>query len=156
MLTFNYGSPYFWDKVVLTKFISGCHMVWDLICGTSWFYKSKTEKVTGGGMSAILPNWCCLLSITVPFTHPWLYLNQFWLHYCRLRTILDVHQPCFWWNRVLTYAYFEIFHVGSWSVFSQFWFEGITIFASRHNYWQQPYVHVYVVESFCFWSRKMG
>ena len=70
MLTFNYGSPYFWDKVVLTKFISGCRMVWDLICGTSWFYKSKTEKVTGGGMSAILPNWCCLLSITVLFTHP--------------------------------------------------------------------------------------
>jgi hypothetical protein len=71
MLTFNYGSPYFWHKVVLTKFISGCHMVWDLICGTSWFYKSKTEKVTGGGKSAILPNWCCLLFITVLFTQPW-------------------------------------------------------------------------------------
>ena len=50
---------------MLTKFISGCRMVWDLICGTSWFYKSKTEKVTGGGKSAILPNCCCLLSITV-------------------------------------------------------------------------------------------
>ena len=48
MLTFNYGSPYFWDKVVLTKFISGCRMVWDLICGTSWSYKSRTEKVTAG------------------------------------------------------------------------------------------------------------
>ena len=72
MLTFNYGSPYFWDKVVLTKFISGCRMVWDLIFGTSWFYKLKTEKVTGGGMSAILPNWFCLLSITVLFTQPWL------------------------------------------------------------------------------------
>ena len=71
MLTFNYGSPYFWDKVVLTKVISSCRMVWDLICGTSWFYKSKTEKVTGGRMSAILPNWCCLLSITELFTHPW-------------------------------------------------------------------------------------
>ena len=71
MLNFNYGSPYFWDKVVLTKFIncSRYRMVWDLICGTSWFYKSKTEKVTGGGKSAILPIWCCLLSITVPFTH---------------------------------------------------------------------------------------
>ena len=33
MLNFIYGSPYFWDKVVLTKFISGCRMVWDLICG---------------------------------------------------------------------------------------------------------------------------
>ena len=71
MLTFNYGSPYFWGKVVLPKLISGCRMVWDLICGTSWFYKSKTEKVTGGGKSAILPNWCCLLCITVLFTHPW-------------------------------------------------------------------------------------
>ena len=27
MLTFDYGSPYFWDKVVLTEFISGCRMV---------------------------------------------------------------------------------------------------------------------------------
>ena len=61
----TYGSPYLWDKVVLTKFISGCRMVWDLICGTSWFYKSKTEKVTGGGKSVILPNCFCLLSITV-------------------------------------------------------------------------------------------
>ena len=69
MLTFNYGSPYLWDKFVLTKFISGCHMVWDLICGTSRFYKSKTEKVIGGGMSAILPNWCCLLSITACSLH---------------------------------------------------------------------------------------
>jgi hypothetical protein len=60
MLTFNYGSSYFWDKVVLTKFISVCRMVWDLICGTSWSYKSKTEKVTGGEKSAILPNWWCL------------------------------------------------------------------------------------------------
>ena len=42
-----------------------------LICGTSWFYKSKTEKVIGGRKSSILPNWCCLLSITVLFTHPW-------------------------------------------------------------------------------------
>ena len=71
MLTFNYGSPYFWGKVVLNKSISGCRLVWDLICGTSCFYKSKTEKVTGGGKSAILPNWCCLLSIPVLFTHPW-------------------------------------------------------------------------------------
>ena len=36
---FKYGSPHFWDKDVLTKFISGCRMVWDLICGTLWFYK---------------------------------------------------------------------------------------------------------------------
>ena len=62
MFTFNYGSPHF---VVLSKFISLCCMVWDLICGTSWFYKSKTGKVTGGGKSTILPNCCYLLSITV-------------------------------------------------------------------------------------------
>ena len=72
MLTFNYESPSpFWDKIVLTKFINGCPMDWDLISGTSWFYKSKTEKVTGGGKSAILSNWCCLLCISVLFTHPW-------------------------------------------------------------------------------------
>ena len=34
MLTFNHGSPYFWHKVVLPKFISGCRM--DLICGNPW------------------------------------------------------------------------------------------------------------------------
>ena len=45
MLTFDYGSHYFWDKIMLTKFISGCQMAWDLFCGTSWFYKSKTKKV---------------------------------------------------------------------------------------------------------------
>ena len=72
MLSFDYGSPYFWDKVMLTKFISECPMVWYLICGTSWFYKSKTEKVTGGSKPAILPDWCCdcVLSITV---HPMWY-----------------------------------------------------------------------------------
>ena len=30
-----------------------------------------SKKVTGGGKSAILPNWCCLVSITLLFTHPW-------------------------------------------------------------------------------------
>ena len=65
MFTFNYGSPYFWHKVVLTKFISGCRMVWDLIWCASLFYKSKTEKVTEGRKSAILPNCCCLLFKTV-------------------------------------------------------------------------------------------
>ena len=70
MLTFNYGSPYFWDKVVLIKFISGCRVVWDLISGTSWPYKSRTEKVIAGKKSAILPNWCCLLFITVMSGYP--------------------------------------------------------------------------------------
>ena len=75
MHTFNYGSPYLWDKVVLTKFISGCRMVWNLLCGTSWPYKSRTEKVTAGRKSAILPNWCCLLFITVLSGYPWSYFQ---------------------------------------------------------------------------------
>ena len=83
MLTFDYVSPYFWGKVVLTKFISGCHMVWDLICGTSWSYKSRTEKVRAGRKSAILPNWCCLLFITVLSGYPWNFRIYF---------------PFFWWN----------------------------------------------------------
>ena len=37
----------------------------------SWFYKSKTEKVAEGRKSAILPNCCCLLFITVLFDPPW-------------------------------------------------------------------------------------
>ena len=37
-----------------------------------WFCKSKTEKVKGGGMSANLSNYCCLLSITVHSTPPWI------------------------------------------------------------------------------------
>ena len=48
--------------------------VWDLICGTSWSYKSRTEKVTAGRKSAILPNWCCLLFITVLSGYPCLIL----------------------------------------------------------------------------------
>ena len=88
---FFYGSPNFWDKVVLTKFISGCRMVWDLICDTSWFYKLKTEKVTGCRKSAILPNWCCLLSITVLFTHPC--LND--KYGILLASILFCHWGCF-------------------------------------------------------------
>ena len=55
--------------------LHGCRIVWDLICGTSWLYSSKTEKVTRGGKSAILPNWCCLLFITVLFTHPCNYVK---------------------------------------------------------------------------------
>ena len=41
-------------EIKLTKSVGGAWT--DLICATSWFYKSKTEKVTGGGKSAILPN----------------------------------------------------------------------------------------------------
>ena len=90
MLTFNYGSPYFWDKVVLTKFINGCRMVWDLICGTSWFYNLKTEKITGGRKSVILPNWCCLLSITALFTHLWSVLS---LHIINLIAADSIKRP---------------------------------------------------------------
>ena len=50
MLTFNYGSTYFSNKVVLTKFI--------------------TKTVKRGGMSTIWPNWCCQQSITVLSTPP--------------------------------------------------------------------------------------
>ena len=106
MLNFNYGSPYFWDKVVLTKFISGCRMVWDLICGTSWFYKSKTEKVTGGRKSAILPNWCCLLSITVLFTNPWISgkLRKTLPEVCllfQLRKISGKNSETNWWKHLM-------------------------------------------------------
>ena len=72
MLTFNYGSPYFWDKVVLTKFISGCPMDWDLISGTSWFYKSKTEKVQEAESLPFCPTDAAFfVHISVLFTHPW-------------------------------------------------------------------------------------
>ena len=47
MLILNYGSTYFKNKVVLTKFISGC------------FYKSKNEEAKRGGKFAILPTLCC-------------------------------------------------------------------------------------------------
>ena len=50
---------------MVTKFINGCRMVWDLICGTSWSYKWRNEKVRAGRKFAILPNWCCLIFITV-------------------------------------------------------------------------------------------
>ena len=54
MLTLNYSK----NKVVLTKFISGC------------FYKSKNEEAKRGGKFAILPTLCCQLSITVVSTPP--------------------------------------------------------------------------------------
>ena len=53
MLIFNYGSTYFSNKVMLTDLINGCHMVWDLIWGSSWFYKSKAEEAKVGEKSAI-------------------------------------------------------------------------------------------------------
>ena len=70
MLIFNYGSTYFLDKVALTKFIIVCHMVQDLIWGTLWFHKSKTEEAKRGGMSAIQPILCWWLSLTVVSTPP--------------------------------------------------------------------------------------
>ena len=53
-------------------------MVWDLICGTSRSYKTKTGNVTRAGISAILPNWCCLLSILQCSLHTREYLSKFW------------------------------------------------------------------------------
>ena len=43
--------------------------IWFMV-QTSWSYKSRTEKVTVGRKSAILPNWCCLLLITVLSDYP--------------------------------------------------------------------------------------
>ena len=75
MLIFNHGSTYFLDKVALTKFINVCRMVWDLIWGTSCFYKSKTEEAKRGGKSAVWPILFCRLSITMvsvpPFSMVW-------------------------------------------------------------------------------------
>ena len=61
----THRSTYFSNKVVLTQFICVRCMVWDLIWGTSSFYKLKIKKVKRGGKSAIRPNWFCRQSITV-------------------------------------------------------------------------------------------
>ena len=65
MLILDYGSTHFKNKVVLTKFINPCRMVWDSIWGTSFFYESKSDEAKRGGMSAIWPILCCRLFITV-------------------------------------------------------------------------------------------
>ena len=70
MVIFNYGFTHFWNKVVLTKFINVCRMVWDLIWGTSCFYKSKTEEAKRWGKSAVQPILCCPPAITVVSTAP--------------------------------------------------------------------------------------
>ena len=70
MLIFNYGSTYFLNKVVLTKYINVCRMIWDLIWGTSCFYKSNTEEAKRGGKSVIQPILCCQLSMTMVSTTP--------------------------------------------------------------------------------------
>ena len=44
----------------------------------SWSYKSRTEKVTASRKSAILPNWCCLLFITMLSGYPCFYLVIVW------------------------------------------------------------------------------
>ena len=48
------GSDIFFNRVVVTKFIEGCRMVWDLIWGISCFFKSKTEEAKRGGEPPIL------------------------------------------------------------------------------------------------------
>ena len=75
MLTFNYESPYFWDKVLLTKFISGCRMVWDLICGYLMIiYRSRS-----------------VLRATLRFLRHLYYINKFM--YCDLwRKVLSLHK----------------------------------------------------------------
>ena len=125
MLTFNYVPPYFWGKVVLTKFISGCRMVWDLISGTSWFFKSKTEKVIGGGKSAILPNWCCLLFIIVLFTQPcqtWIFLTFYIKSYDlqKLRYSFSTNYHNFSTNQIVL--------TNTWQVFRQLKRHGLLVF----------------------------
>ena len=70
MLIFNYGSKYLLNKVVLTKFINVCRMVWDLIWGVSCLYQSKIEEAKRGGKPAIWPILCCRQSIIVVSTPP--------------------------------------------------------------------------------------
>ena len=78
MLTFYYGSTYFSNKVVLTKFVCVCRMVWGLIWGTSSFYESKIKKVKRGGKSVTWPNWFCRQSITVLSTPPFSMVIHNW------------------------------------------------------------------------------
>ena len=61
MLILDYGSTHFKNKVVLTKFINPCRMVWDSIWGTSCVYESKIEEAKRGGKSAIWLILCCQL-----------------------------------------------------------------------------------------------
>ena len=71
MLTFNYESTYFSNKVVLTFNSSMC-AAWSEI----WFeirkvfINQKSKEVKRGWKSAIWPNWFCRQSITVPSTPP--------------------------------------------------------------------------------------
>ena len=62
------GSHCFSNKVVLTKFISTCRMIWDLIWGIHQVFIS--QKVKREVKSAIWCYWCCQQSITVLSTPP--------------------------------------------------------------------------------------
>ena len=57
-------------RVVLTKFISVCRMVWYWIWGILCLFKSETENVIKERKSAICPNRCCRHFITVESTPP--------------------------------------------------------------------------------------
>ena len=85
MLTFNYGSPYFWDKVVYLNSSVGAAWseIWFVVPHD--FISQKLKKLLEvESRSAILSNWFCLLCITVLFTHPW------------VNWILQLDQE-FWW-----------------------------------------------------------
>ena len=70
MLIINYGFTYFWDKLVLIKFINVWRMVSDWIWGLSYFYKSKPEEAKIGREPAIWPILCYWFSLNVVFTPP--------------------------------------------------------------------------------------
>ena len=57
MLTFNYGSAYFLNKVVLTKFIRGCRMVSEIQFEVHHvFISQKLKKLKEGGNLPFCPS----------------------------------------------------------------------------------------------------
>jgi hypothetical protein len=67
--THNCSFSIMGPHILLTKFINTWRMVWNLIWGTSRFYKSKTEEAKRGRKSAIWSILCWRLSVTVVSTH---------------------------------------------------------------------------------------
>jgi hypothetical protein len=55
------GPIIFLNRVVLTKLINPCPMVWDSIWDILGFYESKTKEGKRGEKSAIWPILCCRL-----------------------------------------------------------------------------------------------
>ena len=140
MLTFNYGSTYFSNKVVLTLFIRMCCMVWDLIWGTSPFYKSKAEEVKRGGKSAIRPSWCYWQSITVVSTPPSFMLlihlfvyNKIIYVYWIVNWEIDFnYKNKKWWGFILFLWFHILFSVTTLHLEKRTWCAGKLFFESQH------------------------